>query len=259
MEALVINITLWWVQINPTKNEICSISKILEWSGSMPGQPLKIKRKYYISYLPPKINQNVLQVFWRPGKSIFHTYTIVLTLIPRNMKAASFACILEQQNALQPVQVMVQVVLPLRPRTQPTLWVYRDMWGRGKILWCLWQSLMRITMKNPNILKKTHITSNGQSGTFQNYIALGVLLLGLGRNGMSEEAASNNHAWGPPTRSWTLSSLKASCSSGVVIHPTYLPLESFHLEKEAHQNPEGAVPRTFTRRKDSSGTRRGLW
>lgn len=48
------------------------------------------------------------------------------------MKAARFECILEQQNALQQVQVMAQVVLPLRPRTQPTLWVSRYLWGGGR-------------------------------------------------------------------------------------------------------------------------------
>lgn len=56
-------------------------------------------------------------------------------------------------------------------------------------------------MTNPNILQKSHITSNGKLDTFQKCITLGVLLLGLGRNGMSEEAASNKHASGPPTRS----------------------------------------------------------
>lgn len=58
----------------------------------------------------------------------------------------------------------------------------------------------------------------------------------------------------PPGAEHCLAS-RPAVAAGVVIHPTNLPLESFHLEKEAHQNPEGTVPRPFTRQMDSSGTR----
>lgn len=51
-------------------------------------------------------------------------------------------------------------------------------------------SNMRITMKNPRILKQSHTTSSGQLDTFQNKnknktTALSVLQ-GLGRNGMPD-------------------------------------------------------------------------
>lgn len=72
-------------------------------------------------------------------------------------------------------------------------------------------SNMRITMKNPRILKQSHTTSSGQLDTFQKTknTALSVLP-GLGRNGMPDHRTIVTALSGRSTMSWTLS----SCNSG---------------------------------------------
>lgn len=166
---------------------------------------------------------------------------------------------------------MVQAVLPLRPEDTTDL-VGLQVSGRVREMLC--GVYEKLQYEGPRILKQSHpirsekldiFPKNKQNKqtitiatTTTKKTALSIkaalsMLRGLGRNGMPDYRAIVTLLSGLPTMNWPLSSCNSgSCGS------SYFLLQSIHPRREAHQNPENAISRTYTRQIDLSGTRIGL-
>lgn len=95
LEGLVINITLWWVEINPTKIKrfatSVNVGGPVVWEHARTTSQNKEENiASPTSYLKEE-SRMFGRPFGGPRKSIFHTWTIILTCIPG--KVASFGCI----------------------------------------------------------------------------------------------------------------------------------------------------------------------
>jgi hypothetical protein len=123
----------------------------VQWCGACREIPSRVQDKL-LYLVPPTIKKEAqhfmgLFGFWR--QHIPHLHVLLRPIYQVTQKAASFVWGLEQEKALQQVQVAVQASLPLGPYN-PAHWMILEVSvADSNAVWNLWQAPVGESQKRP--------------------------------------------------------------------------------------------------------------